>query len=188
MTSNWQELRKSILDVPVGPSLRLFLGFPKPKDDTGPQRPPQEKYDLLEKYFMHMLATGTTPPKKQITDIICELSAMRCHKSVVYVEQNLGEFLDTENLDVLLSVGVSFFTISDYNSARYYFTKAITVDGQNVPALTNLGLSLRLSGNTDEAVEFIGESLRYNQDFGKNSGFVTRSFMRMTGWASSKHS
>ncbi len=164
MTNKWQELRQSILDVPVGPSLRLFLGFPKNskqqnKVQGSSQQYEQDSYDQLENYFLHMLSSGSVPPKAQLSEIVCELNSMRCHKSVVFVEQNFLDSLDIENMDVLLSLGVSYFAASDFKSARYYFSKSLTKEPENVPALTNLGLSLRLSGNTDEAVEYIQKAL-----------------------------
>ncbi len=160
MTNKWQELRQNILDVPVGPSLRLFLGLPKESNEgSKEQNHSQEKYDQLESYFLHMLSTGSVPPIAQLGEIVCELNAMRCHKSVVYVEQNYTEHLNSQDLDVLLSVGVSLFAVSDFKSARYYFSKVLTIDSENVPALTNLGLALRLSGKTDEALEYIQKAL-----------------------------
>jgi tetratricopeptide (TPR) repeat protein len=159
LTNKWQHLRQAIQDVPVGPSLRLFLGLPKTAKTVPANSIPQEKYDQLEEYFLHLLSTGSVPPKDQLSEIICELSAMRCHKSVVSLEQSYVEHIDIDSLDVALAIGVSLFLVSDYASARYYFTKVLTLDPAHVPALTNLGLALRLSGQTDEAVEYIEKAL-----------------------------
>ena len=80
-----------------------------------------------------------------------------------------GQVLEKEsdNVDALNGVGVAYDIVGDHAAARQSYQNALLLEPNHFASNNNLGLSLALGGNSDQAVAALSELSRSNLDSSK---------------------
>ncbi len=72
---------------------------------------------------------------------------------------------EPQNYDSVLSKGVSFLNLKNYDEARKYFQKAIHINSAYPNAYYNLGLVFASEKNYKESVKFFKKTLEKDPEF-----------------------
>ena len=74
---------------------------------------------------------------------------------------------ESDNVDALNGVGVAYDIAGDHAAARQSYQNALLLEPNHFASNNNLGLSLALGGNSDQAVAALSELSRSNLDSSK---------------------
>lgn len=68
------------------------------------------------------------------------------------------------NVDVLRLLGAIYYQIKDYESAKYYFKKAIQIDHHDAISYYNLGILMHEEGHLEEAIRYYEKANQLNSN------------------------
>ncbi len=74
-------------------------------------------------------------------------------------EYRMGLVFDSENTNILNSLGEAYAQMNRHKSAVQYFDKALEIEPYNYMALFNLGVTHRMMGNEQQAIESFEKAL-----------------------------
>jgi len=126
-------------------------------------------------YAVKSSADTSNPPQQTQMNLQAPLQNIDLANQAKQMESMLES--DPENLNLLISLGNSFYDLSDADKSIEYYERALKIQPKNAMVLVDCGAMYREKGDPDKAIELFRRAINVDQNLPQayfNLGAVLR--------------